>query len=114
MRGLRLRFSVRFMMVAVAVVALLMYGRRVQQHRVSLAVLCGIADRGVRHTGASYRLDHDAETLRTVSCETPARTPAEIEGRRRRSAYWIALKQKYDKAANRPWLPVEPDPPEPQ
>jgi hypothetical protein len=114
MRRLRLRFSVRSMMVVVVVVALLMYGRRVQQHRLSLARLCGIADQGVRHTGASYRLDHDAETLWTMTYETPARTPAEIEARRRRSAYWIALKQKYERAANRPWLPVEPAPPEPQ
>jgi len=114
MSGLRAQLSVRSMMVAVAVVALLMYGRRVQQHRVDVAVLCGVADRGVRHTGASYRLDHDAETRRTVFVESPARTPAEIEARRRRSAYWIALKRKYEKAANRPWLPVEPDPPEPR
>src|SRR5208337_3719216 len=53
----RLRFSVRSMMVAVVIVALVLYGRRVQQHRLNLVVLCGIADRGVRHSGASYRLD---------------------------------------------------------
>jgi hypothetical protein len=101
-------------MIAVAVAALLMYGRRVQQHRLSLAVLCGIADRGVRHTGALYRLDNETETLWTVTPDTPVRTPAEIEGRRRRAAFWIALKQKYERAAARPWLPVEPDPPEPK
>ena len=49
-----------------------------------------------------------------VTNDTPARTPTEIEGRRRRSAYWIALKQKYERASARPWLPVEPDPPEPK
>jgi hypothetical protein len=27
--------------------------------------------------------------------------------------YW-ALQEKYDQAAARPWLPVEPDPPEPR
>jgi hypothetical protein len=86
MRLPRLRFSVRSMMFAAVVVALLMYGRRVQQHRLGLASLCGIADRGVHHAGTSYRLDHDAETLWTVTFETPAHTPAEIEGRRRRSA----------------------------
>jgi hypothetical protein len=101
------------MMVVVAVAALLMYGRRVQQHRLSLAHSCGIADRGVRHTGAIYRLDSDTETLWTVTPETPARTPAEIEVRRRRSAYWIGLKQKYEREAACPWLPVAPDPPPP-
>jgi hypothetical protein len=31
----------------------------------------------------------------------------------RRAAYWGALRVKYDRAARRPWLPVEPDPPRP-
>jgi hypothetical protein len=100
-------------MVAVAVLALVLYGRRVQQHRQILADLCGIADRGVRHTGAVYRLDRDREVLHSVTPETPARTPAEVEARRLRSSYWVALKAKYERAAARPWLPVTPDPPEP-
>src|SRR3954452_21455981 len=53
MRLPRLRFTVRWMMVTVAVIALLLYGRRVQQYRLSLAALCSIADRRVRHTGGS-------------------------------------------------------------
>jgi hypothetical protein len=31
----------------------------------------------------------------------------------RRAAYWGALRGKYERAARRPWLPVEPDPPQP-
>lgn len=31
-----------------------------------------------------------------------------------RDAYHLRLKQKYDCAARYPWLPVEPDPPEPE
>jgi hypothetical protein len=31
----------------------------------------------------------------------------------RRAAYWGALREKYERAARRPWLPVEPDPPPP-
>jgi hypothetical protein len=38
MRAPRLRFTVRSMVVAVVLVALLMYARRVQQHRLSLTV----------------------------------------------------------------------------
>ena len=30
------------------------------------------------------------------------------------AAYHRALKEKYDRAAGRPWLSVEPDPPEPE
>ena len=43
----------------------------------------------------------------------PARTPAEVEARRR-SSYWVALKAKHERAAARSWLPVTPDPPEPE
>jgi hypothetical protein len=110
----RVRFTVRWMMIAVAVVALLMYGRRVQQHRLDLAAVCGIADRGVRHTGAIYRLDYDTATLWTTTSETPVRTPVEIESRRRRASYWMGLKQKYVQAAAYPWLPVQGDPPPPE
>lgn len=31
----------------------------------------------------------------------------------RRNAYWAALRRKYERAADRTWLPVPPDPPEP-
>jgi hypothetical protein len=110
----RVRFTVRRMMVAVAIVALLIYGCMVRRHRLSLAALCQIADRGVRHTGASYRLEDGIETLRTVKTGAPALTPAEVEGRRRRAAYWVALGRKYERAALIPWLPVAPDPPEPE
>jgi len=102
------------MMIGVVIAALCFYGMRERKHRLALASLCGIAAQGVRHTGASYRLESNAETLRTVTAEAPARTPSEIERRRRRSAYWIDLKQKYTKAAAWPWLPVRPDPPEPE
>jgi hypothetical protein len=108
------RFTVRRMMVAVAVVALLIYGGMVRRHRLSLAALCEVADRGVRHTGASYRLEDGIETLRTVKTGAPALTPAEVEGRSRRSAYWVALGRKYERAALIPWVPVSPGPPEPE
>jgi hypothetical protein len=114
MRPPRIRFSVRWMMIAVAVVALLIYGGMVRRHRLSLAALCEVADRGGRHTGASYRLEDGIETLRTVKTGAPALTPAEVEGRRRRSAYWVALGRKYERAALIPWLPVSRDPPEPE
>jgi hypothetical protein len=37
----------------------------------------------------------------------------QAENSYRRSAYWGALRAKYERAARRPWLPVEPDPPQP-
>lgn len=110
MRLPRARLSVRVAMLAVAAVALVLFAGKARKHRQDLAVLCGIADRGVRHTGAVYRLDHDRAALVTVIPETPARTAAEVEARRRRSAYWVALKGKYERAAAHPWLQVAPDP----
>jgi hypothetical protein len=108
------RFRLRTLIIAVAVTALLMYGRRMQQHRQGLAALCGAAARGALHTGAVYRLDIDTETLRAEAPGAPAHTQAEIERWRRRSAYWVGLKQKYDRAATLPWLLVAPDPPPPE
>jgi hypothetical protein len=32
----------------------------------------------------------------------------------KRATYHAALRRKYERAARYPWLPVEPDPPEPQ
>jgi hypothetical protein len=110
----RMRFTARRMMIAVAVVALLIYGGMVRRHRLILATLCEVADRGVRHTGASYRLEDGIETLRTVKTGAPALTAAEVEGRHRRSAYWVALGRKYERAALIPWVPVSPEPPEPE
>src|SRR4051794_9969645 len=114
MKLTRPRLTVRRMMIAVALVALLIYGGMVRRHRLNLAAMCQIADLGVRHTGASYRLEDGIETLRTVKTGSPALTPAEVEGRSRRSAYWVALGRKYERAALIPWLPVPPDPPEPE
>jgi hypothetical protein len=49
----------------------------------------------------------------------PARySPTELRdwqvSKERRIAYHVMLYQKYRRAAARPWLPIEPDPPEPQ
>jgi hypothetical protein len=37
-----------------------------------------------------------------------------IDQARRLAAYHATLKRKYELASSRPWLPVEPDPPEPK
>ncbi len=100
-------------MAVVAVVALMMFAMRVNQHRLRLAASCGIADRGVRLAGATYRLVDEKEVLQTVRSEAAALTPAGVESRRRRSGHWVVLKRKNDRAATRPWLPVEHDPPMP-
>jgi hypothetical protein len=103
------------MMVAVAVVALLIYGGMVRRHRLNLASLCQAAARGVRHTGGSFRLEDGIETLRTVKTGgSPALTPAEVESRSRRAVYLVAMGRKYERASLIPWLPISSNPPEPE
>jgi hypothetical protein len=114
----RVRLSVRGMMTWLAVVTAASYaGSRMwerRQERIFFATICGDASRGVRHTGATYRLNTNRVTLELIADEgTRARTPGQVEERRRRSVYWDALKEKYERAASYPWLSVEPDPPAP-
>jgi hypothetical protein len=114
----RVRLSVRGMMIWLAVVTTASFaGSRMwerRQQRIFFARICGDASRGVRHTAATYRLNTNRVTLEMVADEgTRARTTAQVEDRRRRSVYWDALKQKYERAAGYPWLSVEPDPPPP-
>jgi hypothetical protein len=37
----------------------------------------------------------------------------EVERSQEEAAYYATMKQKYDRAARFPWLPVAPDPPRP-
>jgi hypothetical protein len=114
----RVRLSVGDMMIWLAIVTAACFaGSRMwdrREQRMGLATMCGIASRGVRVTGATYRLDADRVTLNMLRDEGPLRaTAAQVADRRRRAAYWDALEQKYVRAAASPWLSVEPDPPAP-
>jgi hypothetical protein len=51
---------------------------------------------------------------RSVTVSGPKPVEAIIDQSRRRAGYYAALKRKYEQAAHRPWLPVEPDPPPPE
>ena len=114
----RVRLSVRDMMVWLALVTVALFaGSRMwerRQQRIGLATMCGLASRGVRVTGATYRLDTERVTLNMLSDEGPLRpSPAQVADRRRRAVYWDDLVLKYERAAAYPWLSVEPDPPPP-
>jgi hypothetical protein len=115
MRLPRVRFTVRRLMIAVAIVALAL----------------GIFAECVRlsRKSASFRTQAEAcsgieETLRMIIAASGPDTPVDVSPgpgmpSRRFTAMVVAehqaaLKLKYERAARRPWLPVEPDPPEPQ
>jgi hypothetical protein len=90
MRLPRIRLTVRRLMLAVAVVALVIWLGRIYQLR--QMYLEKVLDNKV----ALRQLDSG------ISCYTEDHTN-----------WHEAMKQKYEHAARHPWLPVEPDPPYP-
>jgi hypothetical protein len=97
------RFTIRWMMVLVASVGLTLgsiawLGRRSEDFR-RTAKRHELALRGLYQPAANADGEHLAIP------EVPYGP---------RYDYHAALKQKYERAARNPWLPVEPDPPEPR
>jgi hypothetical protein len=91
MRLPRVRFTLRRMMLVVAVVAI--------------------------HFGLTAWMERRATQFRALYADhinkvgvvsSPKPWPHEVQG-----IYHLAMGEKYRVAALRPWLPVEPDPPEP-
>ena len=92
----RVRFTVRRMMVAVAAVALMSYG----------VVLWRRA--------SEYRGRADSYGIRVIMVDSGL-SPDDLERKNRRlNEYYESMQRKYDRAARYPWLPVAPDPPEPE
>jgi hypothetical protein len=94
MRLLRLRFTVRRMMIATSVVAGMLgpasvLSRRAEAFRLRSDQL------SIEWMNLGYH-DQDSPAVRT------------------REEYLAGLVEKYRYAARYPWLPVEPDPPEPE
>jgi hypothetical protein len=89
MRLPRPRFSVRRMMVVVAIVGIAL---GLDAWKASRAAFFG--QKGAGHMQAWLRLPTDAPLSKT--------------------RYHLRLASKYYRAYRSPWLPVEPDPPEPK
>jgi hypothetical protein len=89
------RFRLRALMVAVAIVA----------------VLLGLWA-GIERRRADFRRIARYHSYRNLGLLVDSRslTPLEL----RRDEWHAALAKKYTRAARYPWLPVEPDPPEPE
>ncbi len=111
----RVRFTVRRMMVIVAVSAALM-GAGVGYVRLSRKA-AGLRARAGEHAAME-------QTLRWMIATSGADAPVDISPgpgiRSKRftaravADHVAALKAKYERAARFPWLHVEPDPPEPK
>src|SRR4051794_13948490 len=103
----RTRFRIRWLMAMVAVVAVLMFGIRLWRLRVAYqqqAALHGRLEVSAR------RIAKYSGALGRIGLEPPGAGA----GLDRRAEYRAKLRQKYEQAAARPWLSVEPDPPAPE
>lgn len=121
----RRRLVIRSLLIALAVAAALVAAertwRRVQRHR----------QRALMHSQiealsrTSLDLSHAASTAgpadgHSGEPQEPLTRQEEEENRRDRERlerlilYHAAMKRKYESAAERPWLPVSPDPPPPE
>jgi hypothetical protein len=100
MRLPSVRFTIRLMMVAVAVVALVMAAERLAKRRAYLL------------RRAEVDADRARDWANYTSCLRPEYDKPGMYEKMR--DYWLANARKYRLAADRPWLPVEPDAPQPE
>jgi hypothetical protein len=100
----RLRFSVRRLIVAVAIVGIL------------LGVWLGLERRRERFRELSDRHEVQAQLceVRVFISKIERKPEAWLAGNKARFEHHLAMMRKYQQAARRPWLPVAPDPPEPK
>ncbi len=107
----RVRFTVRRLMVAVAVVGLALWlGKGLIRHwrYRSLAAAYATKESLARRLSTG---DVTA-TSSTLFATRPGEQPVTSVMANR--DYYAAMREKYERAARSPWLPVAPDPPEPE
>jgi hypothetical protein len=111
MRIPRLRFTLRRLMIAVAIVGFALEGGiigcRWSEYR-SLALRNKESEQYALIKMAWYR-DHGHERCVTGRMLETVKTAYQADAK-----YYGFLKLKYEYAMTRPWLPVSPDPPEPE
>ena len=113
----RFRFTIRRMMVAVAIVAILLAAGIILAQRSA-----AYRDRAARHAFAEWLLDSEAKMRRATplaGIEGPGAAllktfPNDHDRTAAQAAYQAAMRAKYERAARYPWLPVARDPPEPE
>ena len=106
------RFTVRRMMVAVAILALMtaVFAMLIQsERRRQRAMYHSKMETETEHLMNFYRGD-----LVLKRGENRDDFPAMLDRFTRRNRYHSEMRQKWEASAARPWLPVEPDPPEPK
>jgi hypothetical protein len=131
MRLPRVRFTVRRMMIAVAILCVPLCGVQIASRRDWYLRNAASAAKDARYFAreadqSQERLEYRRWRDSIMPTDVPfTMTPAayaesirnwelEIEENRAKAAYWESLRLKYENAARYPWLPVEPDLPEPE
>jgi hypothetical protein len=142
MRLPRVRFSVRMMMIAVAIAALTLGANDVRLRRERYLALRSNHDWSARgrlrlaESHASVAAQNEREAARMLAAISSIRDPTRVhleynvriasnieaaaateraaeQKCRTQARYHDALRIKYERAARYPWILVEPDPPEP-
>jgi hypothetical protein len=97
------RFTVRRLMIAVAIIGL------------ALALAVMLKRSGEFRALAEKQAYYEAGSLAYADdARGEGGDPQRVARGEQMAAYHRALKAKYERAARYPWLPVEPDPPEPE
>jgi hypothetical protein len=106
------RMTTRRWMVAVAVVAIGLGAWILRARSRAYAVQAGNC--GYRECMCWSAIRAYEANPRSVTVSGPEPVEVIIDRSRRLTGHYAALKRKYEQAASHPWLPVEPDPPEPE
>jgi type II secretory pathway pseudopilin PulG len=126
MSPLRLRFTVREMLIATAIIALLMgAGRLLWLSSVyrKAALAHAAAENLARTLQSAVENEGDAVRELQVAFDVQVEPDSEADKARRAAAvrvnqktaeYHAALKHKYERAAAHPWMPIDPDPHPPE
>src|SRR4051794_33008576 len=109
MRRPRVRFTVRGLMVAVAVAGGIAWGVRLRQLAAGYRGKAADCQTRIDILGVMCYFDNLTHTEE----ERARARQLDNEFRGRWYDHWTQQKAKYDRAARYPWLPVEPDPPPP-
>lgn len=123
MRIHRVRFTLQRMVLAVAVLALIIGALRIvwlrngyQKAAVYYAAMEKLQRDLQRFGEEDARAEEELALAfgQKVSGEQKEQQATEARGMQRLADWYAELKRKYERAAARPWLPVDPDPPPPR
>jgi hypothetical protein len=120
----RFRLSIRWMMVAVALVGVAFGGEEFRRRRASFLFEAEIygevesdfaksAREGSRRCGA-WRIGRSSEELREHRAQEEVFQASWRAEAQANATYYRSLRLKYERAARYPWLSVAPDPPAPE